>query len=467
MPPFKVIISGAGLAGTLLANGLLNASIPVTVYEREPAHVRREGFQVRLGEAAMEGFRACLRPDDLAAIRAAFSQATMGLTAPALCDTKFRTVLDLRRLPSYAGSWGVNRVVLREILLSLLKERGCVRFGRGVEGFEVREVDGRERVKVHLSDGGEDWCDVLIGADGSGSRINKLLGANNLVTIDSHASVLSKGPLPPDWQQKLPKRLLDGPVMVFGGDVALYYALFLPAADHAESSDGDKARCKVDEASFYWGLQVSKNRLPPGQSLDDIQDPLKLCLEATKDWAPEYHAMLTTGSEYKDKDVVTNLPLRASTTLPKDWRRKVEKSTGSEGHPRVWLIGDAIHAMQPTRGMGGNQAFRDCADALPRLIRLNDLTKGGVGPSAEDVSIACEEFESVMFERAFSWVRKSGGTHVPVSFVEAVLESLVLTVDQRLNFDGVLGTVVWIVGTTVVVGCKFAAKLWGLFTRSS
>ncbi|KAF6818047.1 putative FAD dependent oxidoreductase [Colletotrichum musicola] len=377
--PFKVTISGAGLAGTLLANGLLNNGIHVMVYEREPAHIRREGFQIRLGEAAMEGFRACLRPDDVAAIRAAFSQATTGLTAPTLCDTKFRTVLDLRSLPSYAGSWGINRVVLREILLAPLREKGCVRFGRGVEGFEI----------------------------------NKLLGANSLVTIDSHASVLSKGPLPPDWQQKLPKKLLDGPVMVFGGDVALYYALFLPAADSTESSNGSKPRFKVDEASFYWGLQVSKDRLPPGQTVDDIQDPLELCLEATKDWAPEYRAMLTTGSDYKDKDVVTNLPLRASTTLPKDWRRKVKKSTGSEGHPRVWLIGDAVHAMQPTRGMGGNQAFRDCADALPQLIRLNDLAKRGVGPSGEDVGAACGKFEGVMFERAFSWVRKSGGTHVP------------------------------------------------------
>ncbi|KAF6799440.1 putative FAD dependent oxidoreductase [Colletotrichum sojae] len=304
----------------LLANGLLSASIPVTVHERDPQHTKREGFQIRLGEAATEGFRACLRPDDVAAIRAAFSQATTGLTAPALCDTKFRTVLDLRRVPSYSGSWGVNRVVLREILLNPLREKGCVKFGRGVEGFEVlREDYGRERVKVHLSHGSEDWCDVLVGADGSGSRINKLLGANNLVTIDSHASVLSKGPLPPDWPDKLPKRLLDGPVMVFGG------------------GRGGTWRCTT--RCFF---------------------PLR-----------------TTQSHQ----------MEINPSLPRLRRR---------------------------------------AAAVDTIKRPGE--EGGLGRRGGDVNAACEEFEGVMFERAFSWVRKSGGTHVPVSFVEFVLKRLVLTV---------------------------------------
>jgi hypothetical protein len=41
---------------------------------------------------------------------------------------------------------------------------------------------------------------------------------------------------------------------------------------------------------------------------------------------------------------------RVSTRPPKNWRRKVQTSKNLErGHPRVWLMGDTMHAMLPNR----------------------------------------------------------------------------------------------------------------------
>jgi hypothetical protein len=41
---------------------------------------------------------------------------------------------------------------------------------------------------------------------------------------------------------------------------------------------------------------------------------------------------------------------RASIQPNKDWRERCRNSNGTkEGHPRVWIIGDAVHAMQPNR----------------------------------------------------------------------------------------------------------------------
>lgn len=146
--------------------------------------------------------------------------------------------------------------------------------------------------------------------------------------------------------------------------------------------------------------------------------------------------MLTTGFEGKSKDLVTVARMRASNRLAKSWRKNVKRTSGNEGHPRVWLIGDAMHAMQPNRfvglsvmdeltrrtdatcharGMGGNQAFHDCADALSQILALKEKANSGAQPSTQDISVACSQYESRVIDRAFPWVSKSGGTSVPVS----------------------------------------------------
>ncbi|KAK1461551.1 hypothetical protein CMEL01_14505 [Colletotrichum melonis] len=414
--PFKVIIAGGGLAGSLLANGLVNHGINVTVYERDSEDAKREGFQIRLGDSAMTGFNACLKPTDIAAIKSQFSQmSSTGLTAPTLMNTRFQTVLDLGKIPSYSASSAINRVVLRDILVAPLQERGIIRFEKAFEGYEVfQSNDGKENVRVHFADGTTDTCDILVGADGSGSRINKQVGARNIVPIDSHAMILSKGPLPENWTEKLPKRLTESPLMVFAGGVSMFYALFLPAADEATQKAGNGARYSTRDASYYWGVLIPRDKMPT-DDWNKVEDPLRICLDATRDWAPEYRTMLTTGFDGKSRDLVTVARMRASNRLAKTWRNNVKRATGDEGHPRIWLIGDAMHAMQPNRGMGGNQALHDCADALSHILALKEKADSGVQPSTQDISVACSQYERRVIDRAFTWVRKSGGTSVPVN----------------------------------------------------
>ncbi|KAK2023342.1 FAD/NAD(P)-binding domain-containing protein [Colletotrichum zoysiae] len=421
MSPFKVIIVGGGLGGSLLANGLMNNGVDFTLYERDAAGAKREGYQIRLGDAAMEGFESCLRRDRILAIQNKLGQSTnQSSTAPLVCDSRFRVVLDLARLPTYSKSAAINRVVLRDLLLGPVEEAGRVRFGAAFSRYEiVLQADGRERVSVHFADGSTDTCDVLVAADGSGSKINRQVGARNIVDIDSHWGFVRKGSLPPDRVSMLPPRLLQGPMLVLSEGVSLYYA--------RKKLDYD-----ADEASFFWGLNVSK-KMYPGHEVTEGGDHLRFCLEAIKHWAPEYHAMLSIG-ECDDDCPVMQVKIRASRPLSRNWRRKPRSRASDEGHPRVWLMGDAIHAMQTNRGMGGNQALRDCADLLPQLLRLSEAAgTSGKSPSSADVERALAAYESKMIDRAFAWVQKSGGTSVP-----------------NINLDGHLGTAVSLVGLVLL-----------------
>ncbi|KAK6719612.1 hypothetical protein SNK05_002742 [Fusarium graminearum] len=78
-------------------------------------------------------------------------------------------------------------------------------------------------------------------------------------------------------------------------------------------------------------------------------------------------------------------------------------------------MGDAMHAMMPNRGMGGNQAMLDAKVMVPFLERLNYLAKKTGSVSEEAIGAACHEYEREMIPRSFDWVEASGGTN-PIPF---------------------------------------------------
>lgn len=100
---------------------------------------------------------------------------------------------------------------------------------------------------------------------------------------------------------------------------------------------------------------------------------------------------------------------RARTPPSKNWREKTKKADEPKlANDRVWLMGDAIHAMLPSRGMGGNQSMHDAADMLPQIVQL--AKSADDRPlNDEDYAEAVRNYESLMLPRAFKWVKASGG----------------------------------------------------------
>lgn len=106
----------------------------------------------------------------------------------------------------------------------------------------------------------------------------------------------------------LPPRLLQGPIIVFSEGYSFYFArklftdrascspyiphnidksetVYLPPSGSGFAKDGKKLEYNIDEASFYWGLNVPKARFP-GLDISETGDHLKVVLEAIEHWAP-------------------------------------------------------------------------------------------------------------------------------------------------------------------------------------
>ncbi|KAJ3961110.1 hypothetical protein N0V92_002242 [Colletotrichum tropicale] len=170
MTSFKVIIIGSGLAGSLLANGLAKHNIDFEVYERAEKHSKREGFQIRLGEGALVGMRACLEQEQIDSIARRFARSTVS-NPPIVYDKHFNKLFEPGKMPGYQRSTPINRVSLREALSEPLHKMGKLHNEKRLTNYEIHRGGSRRFVKAFFDDDTSDTCDVLVGADGSGSKV--------------------------------------------------------------------------------------------------------------------------------------------------------------------------------------------------------------------------------------------------------------------------------------------------------
>lgn len=174
MGSFKVIIVGSGLAGNLLANGLINHDVDVEVYERLASDARREGYQIRLGESALKGFRACLTVEQKDLIIKKFGRASGSLSsAPIIYDRDFRPLLDLNRFPNYEKSAPISRKILRDLLAAPVEKAGRLSYNKSFKSYKVIKPGSTdEKIRVTFEDGTHRDCDILVAADGSHSKVS-------------------------------------------------------------------------------------------------------------------------------------------------------------------------------------------------------------------------------------------------------------------------------------------------------
>lgn len=172
-PPFKVIIIGAGLAGSLLANGLIDRGVEVSVYERLHRHAKREGYQIRLGAPALQGMRACLHKEQIDSIVKLFGRAGGTKSGAPICYTQnFDELLNLTRFAVYSKSAPIHRGILRDALADPVFDAGKLQYNRAFDRYEILDPGSKhERVRVWFEDGTSDECDILVGVDGSHSKV--------------------------------------------------------------------------------------------------------------------------------------------------------------------------------------------------------------------------------------------------------------------------------------------------------
>ncbi|KAM0355615.1 hypothetical protein ACHAP4_007598 [Fusarium culmorum] len=337
MSNFNVIIVGGGLAGPLLASGLLRKGVKVDLYERLEEHAKRDGYTIRVSQPCLQAFEDCLDADAFDQIKRRMGHFEGNQeTTPIWYDYRMKPLLNMSRFSTnYHGSSPMDRVVLRDTIMQ-----------KPVKYEMIKTESGQEKVRVWFQDGTSADGDVLIAADGNHSR---------------------------DRQEEV--------------------------KEDDEDLDFDN-----QTASFTFSMSLPTADCPPDILERDTNETWKFLSEAIPDWHQDYRDIIEV---VRGQEIHTFRP-RAAVRPSLDWRKNVRSPQEPlRGHPRVWLMGDAMHAMMPNRGMGGNQAMLDTKVIVPFLERLNYLAKKTGSVSEEAIGVACDEYEREMIPCSFD--RLGGG----------------------------------------------------------
>ncbi|MCY1695247.1 FAD-dependent monooxygenase [Curtobacterium sp. SL109] len=163
----KVLVAGGGVAGPALAFWLARAGHRVTVAERYPA-LRATGAQVDLRGQGIEAITAMGLLDEVRA----HLVAEPGVAFVSRSGRRLGAIMantSGQGKQTLTSEYEIMRGDLVRILHDATKEDVEYRFGLTVEGFDQTQ----DEVVAHFSDGSDETFDLLVGADGQGSRIRR------------------------------------------------------------------------------------------------------------------------------------------------------------------------------------------------------------------------------------------------------------------------------------------------------
>jgi 2-polyprenyl-6-methoxyphenol hydroxylase-like FAD-dependent oxidoreductase len=364
----KVIVIGGGIGGLALAQGLRLAGVEVSVHERDAGPGSRwEGYRLHINPVGARALHGCLPPAVWADVIATsgpggdFGFLTEQLDELVVVE---ESIMYPAAADPVESHYAADRATLRRVLESGLDD--VVRYGAEFVGYD-RRPDGK--IEATFADGRTAVGDVLVGADGTSSRVRRQYLPQATAVDAGAVSVASKIWLTDETRAALPARLCTGMnVVTVDAPFFLFTSVFEPPAPGGRP--------------YLLCALVARPEVLPPDLVELDADALRVAVDVL---LAGCHPQLRRALADSDPESRSAIAFRA-TPPQAPW----------ESGP-VTVLGDAIHTMPPVGGLGGNTALRD-AHLLTRLL-------GAAHRGERDIVGAIAAYEAEMRDYGSAAVR--------------------------------------------------------------
>lgn len=349
----RIAIVGAGLGGLVLARILQIRGILSTVYESDvAADARKQGGSLDMHE---ESGQFALRT---ASLYEEFRRLTHPQgEAMRVLDKSGKVFINFAPDEGEGGRPEIDRRLLRDLLIASL-DPGTIIWGHKVTSVKPL---GNGQHELSFSDGKATIVDLLVGADGTWSKVRPLLSNAKpeycgISYLELHLS---------DVEERDPdSAALVGPGVFFA--LSDNKALMAHGGKHLHL--GASLRVPQD-----WTVKSDIDWSDSSAGRD-------ILLREFADWSPELKDLIRNCDDTITPRLIYALPIGHS------WAH----STG------VTLLGDAAHAMSPYAGEGANLAMLDATQLALAIVEHGD-----------DLDTALVMYETAMFHRGEAAAMKS------------------------------------------------------------
>jgi salicylate hydroxylase len=385
--PFHVLIIGGGIGGLTLAQGLKRAGVSAAVYERDRTLTDRlQGYRVHISPTGGLALHECLPPHLFEIFDRTCGAPT---SAVRFFTEQMRLLLEfdedlVASTDPVARHRSASRITLRQVLLAELDN---VHFGKTFQRY--KEHDGR--IVAYFEDGTSAEGDVLVAADGGGSRVRQQFLPNTQRVDTGVVGVAGKIFLD-TARDRIARSLLEGISLVAArGGLGLFVAIQEMTGGPIGGIGGNEPALagagnvyENTRSYLMWALSGKREKF----DLTDVEQADGKAMgaaaaRAMARWSPVFGDLVGLA----DPTTISCLPIRTSVPVA-PWRTD-----------RITLLGDAIHSMTPYRGIGANVAIKDAA----RLKRA--LVSAHCGE--RDLVHAIHDYETAMLDYGFRAVRNS------------------------------------------------------------
>ncbi len=355
----KVLISGAGIAGLTLAQGLRRDGVDCEVYERDSLETWRTGYLLNLDVEGDRGMAACLPPELYELLLRASGETMSGHDVSMVVDPQGNRLTSMPHFGAPATQerppTNIDRRTFRQILLAGLDD--SIHHGCEVVGAEADEQSARLR----LVDGTVVEGDVVVAADGVGSPVRRVC-MPDVAIIPAPVGALGlfgRSPLTEAIERELPQAIWDAGFAIVsdGRGTMLGIGHWRPRQPVSTAAAELGIRAHFDDAAPYVMLNGA---IPPGIEVpapsdwtaETPQRMHELMIDAVPGWHPAIRGLV----ERIDPATLFSHPFRRLDPTP-PWPSSP-----------ITYVGDAITAMLPTLGKGANMAMHNAATLRDALV---------------------------------------------------------------------------------------------------